>query len=141
MHRFFLALLLPLAVSGRAHAADSESGGIRLYSDICFHEESGDVLGVRIGILNLEEGPYVLYQEAQGGLGQAQIIKIDPRDIANSKITFSIQDGGVSNKFRGSITANRITGRFDSYRAGARGNVVFKLDRVMLPQKGFPDCR
>ncbi len=142
MHRLSLMLLFWATVaSGSANAANPESGGIRLYSDVCYHVETGDVLGTRIAILNLEDGPYVLYQEAQGDLGQAQIVRIDRKDIANSKIIFSIQDDGKSETFRGSITAGGITGRFDDNRTGVFGNAVFKLNRVTLPHKGFPDCR
>jgi hypothetical protein len=142
MRRFSLGLLfLASTASGTVNAANPESGGIRLYSDICYHVEAGDVLGTRIAILNLEDGPYVLYQEAQGDLGQAQIVRVDRKDIANSKLIFSIQDDGKSETFRGSITAERITGRFDDNRTGVLGNAIFKLNRVMLPHRGFPDCR
>lgn len=135
---FFWGLV---AAPGAATATESGKAGFRLYSDFCFHEESGDVLGTRIGLLELEDGPYVMYQEAIGWPGRAQIVQVDRKDITRSKITFSIQDDGKSKTFRGSITAEQIIGRFDDNRTGVRGNTEFKLNRVTLPHKGFPDCR
>lgn len=143
MRRFSLGLFfwVLVAIPGAAAAAGSGEAGLRLYSDYCLHEESGDVLGIRIGILDLEDGPYVVYQEAFGWPGKAQIIKLEKKDFENSKITFSVEGSGGTERFQGVVTAKQITGRFDGHRFGPRGNAVFKLSRVTLPRKGFPACR
>jgi hypothetical protein len=59
-----LAVLGATGMISSGAGAETPRAPFTLYSDACLHRESGDVLGTRIGFLNIRGGLYVFYQAA-----------------------------------------------------------------------------
>lgn len=145
-----LGMLLPAAHLAAAPAAEKLPMGFSLYSDVCLNGQSTDLMGERIGILRLNRGAdlYVLYQEAEGAGFLApedtQFITLDPSkgETIGPAIAFTIEWGGKPDTFHGRITDQVIEGEFSNPRhTNDAGGRVFRLPRVSLRQKGYPDCR
>lgn len=111
-----------------------------LYSDICYHKESGDVLGLRVGVLWL--GPYepfVFVQHGEGDMGQARLAKLDRK---GARISFTITEDGKTHRFSGTISETEIVGRFpDISVEPGRNRTEHRLKRVYDRQLGFASCR
>jgi hypothetical protein len=129
---------LALAV-GRASAAPTP--GFTLYSDVCYHRESGDILGTRIGILKLPEASYLYLQSAQGAFTPPQLIKLEPGDLKDGRLTFStrILLKGPQSSFHGRVTDAALTGTFDN--ALPFDERRLNLRRISPDKKRFPDCK
>lgn len=120
--------------------------GIALYSTACINEQSGDLLGERIGILRLNRGyeTYFFYQEAEGEWQEPQITQLHrgEGDTMGSTISFDVRWGGEKDTFKGTITDKMIVGQFSNpHHTNNSDQREFRLPRVSLNQKGYPDCR
>jgi hypothetical protein len=136
-------------VAGGVHAQVaplSLASGLALYSDACVNEQSGDLLGTRIGILQLNRGHevYFFYQDAEGEWQEPQIIQLHrgEGDVMGSNISFSVRWGDQTDAFHGTVTDKLIVGEFQNPRhTNERDQRQFRLLRVSPDQKGYPDCR
>ena len=139
MSRAALMTFLGLLVAGRASAAPAP--GFTLYSDVCYHRESGDILGTRIGVLKLPEDIYLYLQFAEGEFSPPQLIKLGPNGLKAGQLAFSAQIGakGPASSFRGHITDTALTGAFDNTLPPEERRL--SLRRISPDKKGFPDCR
>jgi hypothetical protein len=125
-----------------AAAPQSEIDSVAVYSDICFHEESGDLLGDRFVLLRFPEAAYVVVHEAIGEVQPAQLAKaIISKN--NSDITFTLfTSEGPPAVFKGKVTEKVLTGIFENGRKNNRtGSSMFSLPRIVGRQKGYPDCK
>jgi hypothetical protein len=129
-----IAIALLLFLAGRAEAQAAER--FTLYSDICYNYESGDIGGVRFGVLRLTDANYVFLQWAEGVLTEPHIVMLDPADLKNGKLVFStpVQDKHVT--FQGRITDTTVTGTL-SYGTAEK----IHLRKISLSQKGFAPCQ
>jgi hypothetical protein len=126
------------------HGASAAEGGVfALYSNVCFHNESGDILGTRMGVLRLGDGPYVFVQWSGGGdMMEAETYKLSPDEFKKGKLTFSVVYGQNRGTFHGTITDKAINGRFDNPTIVSLWNKpLFHLRKVNPQQKGYPVCR
>ncbi|HVZ27081.1 MAG TPA: hypothetical protein VG798_00360 [Rhizomicrobium sp.] len=130
-----VGLLSPL-IAGKAGAADQAVSVF--YSDFCYHEESGDVLGIRIGILNLSDATYVFYQEAEGAPGVPQLFKLKLGAMAGPKFTLRVDENRV---LQGTVTDSAIDAHFNGGYVSSRGEKNLHLERVSDVRKGFRDCK
>lgn len=120
-----ISLLMPSAHAEMPLAL----GTIRIYSSICVHPESADLLGIRIVILRFPAQDYVLFQMAEGELEQPQLYTayFDPQ---SSGIEFQVRFGSSTHvnrineesansggvqiaTYRGAVTDETLTGQFD----------------------------
>lgn len=80
------------------------------YSDMYFHEESGDILGNEIFIINSKKGYYVLYQESEGW---PTVLYLLPLNVKNDRIQFTMPSKyQYMGKFDGKISDLRLEGSF-----------------------------
>jgi len=121
------------------------------YSNICFHEESGDTVGFRVLLVRAypwssgREIFHIIFQDAEGYL---QLPVLGSGSIADGHIWFSIPQPNAQGSeppisFGGEITPEEITGSFDgSGWTDGRGNrLVFHLKReTSVEHRGFSDC-
>ena len=135
--RRIIAILALCVLPATSHAAPEES--FRLYSDICYHAEGGDALGVRIGVIKLTEASYAFLQWSVGYPEEKpQMTVVSASDLKHGKLVFSVQRDGKPTTFRGTITAKALTGTFSpAYEDDPK---PFRLRRVPPQRKGFPDC-
>lgn len=84
MIRIATVLMTVLLVAG---AGAAPATPFTLYSDVCYHRESGDILGTRIGILRLPEGRYLYLQFAEGDFVAPQMIMLVPEDLQGGQLT------------------------------------------------------
>ncbi|HKU64419.1 MAG TPA: hypothetical protein VJQ06_05125 [Rhizomicrobium sp.] len=135
--RRIIAILALCIFPVTSNAAPEES--FRLYSDICFNEEGGDALGVRIGVIKFTEASYAFLQWSSGYPEQKpQMSVVSDPDLKRGKLVFSVQRDGEPTTFRGTITAKALTGAFSPAYPG--DPKVFHLRRVPPLRKGFPNC-
>ncbi|HKX23292.1 MAG TPA: hypothetical protein VJM81_08470 [Rhizorhapis sp.] len=134
--RRIAAILVLCALTSASHAAPEES--FRLYSDICYHVEGGDALGVRIGVIKLSNAPYAFIQWSVGyPEAKLQMTEVSAEDLKRGKLVFSFQRDDKPSTFRGTITAKALTGAFSpAYDDDPK---MFRLRRVS-PQQRFPEC-
>ena len=124
-----------------APGASQEDSSIAVYSDICYHSESGDVLGNRVVVMRFKEADYVLFQMAGGEVGDPQFGKatIDPK---SNEIIFNIP---ISEKatatFKGRMNGQFLTGTFDNGWQNRSGEKAFRLPRIVGRQRSFPECK
>jgi hypothetical protein len=133
-----ILLAMSLAWSGPVSAATAPMV-VRLYSDMCVHPESGDLLGTRIMLLDLNDGPYLIFQEAEGAMGTPEIVRLERGALEGKALNFAV--GPKHSRFHGTLTDREITGRFQDGRLGTAGKAGLRLKRVAKIEKGFPDCR
>ncbi|WP_143271662.1 hypothetical protein [Bradyrhizobium mercantei] len=127
-----------------ANAAPTDDSVAAVYSDVCYHPESGDLLGMRVVLLRLKEGDYVVHQLAEGQLGDPQIgaATVDPKkgDIL-FKVALEGSNGQVMT-FRGKVTAQALTGNFDNsnWTNRKKGEKTLRLPRIVGRQQSYPIC-
>lgn len=142
MKRFF-ALLAAFTMECSGARADLPRGIFTLYSDLCLHRQSGDVLGTRIGFLNIRGGTYIFYQASAGELEAPQIMPLPDGQLAKSQfLRFSAKTFSGTDQFSGVVTPQAIDGNFqgaktDDFGKGGRDMHLPKVD----PQAGLPYCK
>lgn len=141
-----LIFVMSASVASAAPTLPSKAPmGIALYSTACINAQSGDLLGERIGILRLNRGheTYFFYQEAEGEWQEPQIAQLHrgEGEPMGSTVSFDVRRGGEKDTFKGTITDKMIVGQFSNprHRNGFEQR-EFRLPRVSLNQKGYPDC-
>lgn len=137
----FLALIAAIGVAAGGTAAPQLRPGFAFYSDICHHRETGDLIGTRIGVMNLSDGVYVFFQEAEGELDDPQTVKLHSGALTDSELSFQVTEPPGSRTFVGTLSETAIKGRFTDGGVGPTGTGVYNLKRVRLPEKSFPECR
>ena len=134
--RRFAAILLFCLYPGMGNAAQEES--LRIYSDICWNVEGGDALGLRIGLIRLNEGTYAFVQWSVGAPEEKpDMTKVSAEDLNNGKLVFSVLVDEKPAIFRGTLTDKMLSGTFSPARPG--DPKVFRLRRVP-PRYRLPDC-
>ena len=129
--------------SASCMARDEPKYFIRLYSDICFHSESGDLLGTRIIVLRFRDGDYVYFQPAEGMPISPAATKASIADNATDFEFHIVEPNSPSVDFKGKLTDQFLTGRIEyDDRAGKKwlGDPM-QLPRIDNPQDGFPNCK
>jgi hypothetical protein len=133
----FLIGQIPLAV-----AASGKNSEILVYSDVCIHADTGDLLGTRIVLLRFPEGDYVYFQLAEGVMLIPELTKAETREDG-MRIRFRAP--GPKNKlvtFDGQITDKKLTGTFEQEGwKNISGDAMFNLPRVDIGYVGFPLCK
>jgi len=120
-----------------AFAADD--GRIMLYSNICLHGESGDLLGTRLGFLHLADGSYAFYQEVEGWPNKTQMVKLEPEQFQKSRFSFRVDTG---DKVLTEVEGRVVEGAALLSSGGLRNHneKILRLKRVSFPEK-VPACR
>jgi hypothetical protein len=139
VHRI-AAMVLVGILTGSGMVSAATPAGFTLYSDACYHRESGDVLGTRIGILRLPEANYAYVQFAEGEFAPPQMVKLQ---VDAKGISFSAQilAKGPPSVFHGRLTDGALNGEFDDHLQDPSGKTMFVLRKVEIGKKGFPDCK
>lgn len=132
-----IAALMLCLFAGVAQAAAVEPSAFALYSNVCFHQEAGDLMGVRIGVLRLGDANYAFLQWAEGVLTEPHVVTLQPGELRNDRLTFSTSIANKPVTFKGRVTDKLLSGTL-SYGTAERVN----LPRVLSPsKKGVADCR
>lgn len=118
---------------GAASAAES----FAVYSDVCLHRETGDLLGTRIALMRFADATYVFVQIAEGQLEEPLVSEMSGDPARTGRLEFKLADGGTPISFRGKISDGAVIGRFEPTALGR----VFHLRRVRMPETHFPECR
>lgn len=133
-------LLATLISCASPSNATAEAGGanefVVIYSDICFHEEAGDLLGDRFFIIYSEGGALALHQFAEGVHGPPQV---GQARIEGSAIRVDFHDPAGSS-FTGRLTDSELVGRFSPARTDRQGRQVFHLARQRNERARVPSC-
>lgn len=132
----FLWLVVPLSLASPALAATAKQKEmVTIYSNVCYHEESGDLIGELMLILRQYGETYVVYQEAAGILTAPEPIKAK---IEGDRIEIEFPEAspGYVVTFSGKLTDKAITGRF-SYEP----DKVVRLVRQPNVSQGARDCK
>ena len=111
--------------SGAALAAslpNSSAELVTIYSNLCMHSESGDVLGERL-ILIWEDGTpqTVLFQTIAGWPRQSELVSAE---FDGDVLTFALS-GADKATFEGKITPKEVIGSFSDGRQSSFGGKVF----------------
>jgi hypothetical protein len=130
-HTLFLLSCVFPAVCVPALAAPEVAA---FYSNFCYNVEAGDVLGTRIGILNLSDATYVFFQEAEGIPVAPQVLTLKFGAMAGPSFTLRVDKQRV---LRGTITDSVI----DAHYITGYDTSKLHLKRMTIPQKGFADCK
>jgi hypothetical protein len=128
---FFLSSLFIAPVLA-ASAGSQPSEVFALYSNLCLHRQSGDLLGTRVALLRLGDGAYAMYQESEGWPGKPLMVKLDPGLLKKSKLDFQVSmEGGESRIVRGDVTGNVLVLTSGGLRMNEK---ILRLPRVPLPE-------
>lgn len=139
MKRDIAALLLGLALAApiSASAGDVPAPttpfdlrGAATYSTICVHDETGDVLGLRVFVRSPTASPRVVVQFAEGGLG----VPVAARSWTETgRFYFAAPETASSPAVAGEVRKNsvRLTTPYDAIRRLPLRNDLH----------GFPICR
>jgi len=114
-------------------------GVMTLYSNMCLHGESGDLLGTRLGFIHLADGNYAFYQEVEGWPNTTQMIKLEPEQFQKSRFSFRADTGDkvlrdVEGRIVGGVALLSSGGMRD------HNEKILRLKRVSFPEK-VPACR
>ena len=119
-------------------SAQAQVPSMTVYSDICMHEETGDLLGTRVALLKLPDATYVFFQLAEGELSPPVIGKLLQR---GETIAFEVDLYGKTLKFIGTLTNTAITARLSNNGLSPSGSEVFRLPRIRDTTASIPRCR
>ena len=113
--RSAIALVLwPLLVQV-GHTADQVPRVTGFFSDMHYIEDAGDVLGTEIHLVAARGGYRAVIQCAEGGPGVPVVV---PVKVSGQQIEFEIPDQDDNfccpGKFRGTVSKDTLTGKFDS---------------------------
>jgi hypothetical protein len=108
---------------------------VTIYSNVCYHEESGDLIGELILILRQYSETYVVYQEASGILTAPEPIKAK---VDGDRIDIELPEAtpGYVVTFSGKLTDKAIIGRFSN-----APEKVVRLTKQPNVSRGAPDCK
>lgn len=140
MSRFLVCLMLVVLCAAPSRADDDGPTFLHLYSNICINRESGDLHGIRIGILDLADANYVFFQTAESWTQGPQIIQLPARVLSGSKILSAKLQFSVTGEdhkrhvFRGTITDTSIVGDYGV--PDIEGKRERHLDK-MIPSKNY----
>ena len=112
-----------------------------VYSDVCTHADTGDLLGDRVVVLRFFEGDYVFFQTAQGAI-QEPLLGTATIDYKNNDIVFKVSasDKSVAT-FKGKMDGKVLTGKFDNHWTNRSGGELLRLSRIDAGQRDVPECR
>ena len=130
-------LLLMLMPASGAFAMDRLPESFVVYSNVCVHRETGDLLGTRIALLRFSDGAYVLVQSAEGELEAPDTIKLAEDPWKTSRLRFAMT--GSQKIFHGTLSPGALSGNFDEAGLNSLGRPVKALPRSA--EKFFPECR
>ncbi|MDR1074622.1 MAG: hypothetical protein LBL45_13310 [Treponema sp.] len=82
------------------------------YSNLHYHDESGDLLGWEFIIVYAGDGYHVLFQESEG---VPTVLLLLPVTVNGNTIRFTIPRNYGNTQFEGVVTADRLTGTFSNY--------------------------
>lgn len=125
------AILVFLASATAVSAADMVNG-FALYSNVCLHGESGDLLGTRIALLRLADGVYAMYQESEGWPGEPRMVKLDDGQFKKGRLDFTVQIDRQSRVVQGRVTDKALLLTSGGLRNDEK---PLRLDRAPLPEK------
>ena len=113
----FLIFLAAFVTAEYAFSDEKTSGASvtinGVYSDMCFNEEGGDVLGIELHVVYSKSGYYVIYQASEGEPSVPSVIKATIKDRV---IEFLIPEGVIySGKFHGVLKDKGIEGKIEGY--------------------------
>lgn len=136
---FLAGAVLLLSWDG-SQAAEQGVRGVAVYSDICVHPESGDLLGDRVVVMRFVDGDYVLFQTAEGVIAAPQVAKATV-DLRGGDIRFSVLEAEkVIANFKGKMTSSTLTGSFDNGWKNRFGEKMLKLPKINDQLRTFPAC-
>jgi hypothetical protein len=139
MSRILTALLLILLPVGGAVAVEWAPENLAVYSNVCVHRQTGDLLGTRIALLRFADATYVYVQIAEGELETPQVIKLSDDPWKTSHLQFVMMGDGAPRVFRGALSSNALSGNFEEAGLNTIGHPVTRLPRST--EKYFPECR
>ena len=102
------------------------------YSDLCYHQETGDVIGMRVFVRAPRKRPRVVVQFAEGVLMEPVAARAL---ISGRKIAFTVIEGDLPMSFSG-----EFHGRLLILRSNAPESHTERL-HLRTDIAGFPDCR
>jgi len=136
---FYLSAVAILAILASSHEVSAAGySAFTLYSDVCLHQESGDLLGTRLGLLRMVDDTYAFYQLAEGWPGEPQIVKLDEDQLKKSRIDFQASQDGKRFSVQGRIAGNTIVLTAGGLRD--HDEKILRLKKVALPER-VPYCR
>lgn len=99
-----------------------------VYTDMEFHEESGDIAGSEIFLVKSRQGYFVVFQSSEGSPSRPVVV---PARVDGKEIVFELpeKDGDISGVFRGEIYKDSIKGRFMNgvlNKSGSKDFVLYK---------------
>lgn len=152
-----VAVCFLLGVAGASAESVGKREPLRVYSDICLNEQSGDLHGTRIIILRLPEGYYAFFQDEFSVYGHdSQALRfpkpLAPMDLPQPQAAVAIVGDNNSDieilyaepndpknyvHFKGKMTDKMLTGRYTSW-SPSTADVQFP--RVDVWRRNFPRC-
>jgi hypothetical protein len=106
---FVMAVLL----AGEAQAGGYDLKGARVYSNVCYNVEGGDLLGAEVIVRPAGTQPRLLFRRVEGDLGDPVPAR---GDVIGSRVRFSIIEDGGEIHFEGRLNGARMSGYLDGPR-------------------------
>jgi hypothetical protein len=127
------------AVSTRVDAWQPEKDAVLVYSDVCIHGETGDMLGDRVVVLRFADGDYAYIQTAEGVMQPPQISKATISNNVDIKFSVSGPNKAIA-IFRGKLAEDALSGTFTNNWKSRSGTSLFRLPRIVDRQNRLPEC-
>jgi hypothetical protein len=130
-------ILFASALAAAAHA-QAPQAAVALYSDLCYHELAGDILGDRLFLINSFDTCDVVFQPAPGW---TQRPWTGAAKIAGNQIQFEVKSSTAQTEsFSGTISPDEIVGTFASGRTNSKDNKVIHWKRGSAENPRIPTC-
>ncbi|MGH8069041.1 MAG: hypothetical protein ACRERE_28160 [Candidatus Entotheonellia bacterium] len=127
MKQWLVAAAFVMAVVPHALCTTRPARATGIYSNMSFHEESGDVLGIEVFVMRSSKGYFVVFQSSEGAPAVPVVV---PVRIDGKSIEFDLPaECAYAGKFKGTLTEEGITGGFPSGRLGPDGSSLIRLKR------------
>ena len=98
-----------------------------VFSDMAYHEESGDIVGMELFVVNSVKGYHAVVQWSDGTPGVPAVV---PVELSGARIAFELPATfPARGRFSGVLSKEGIVGKFDSDIIGADGTREMTLRR------------
>jgi hypothetical protein len=83
------------------------------YSDMCYNQEGGDILGMEITIVGSREGHFSVFQASEGEPSIPVVVRVIVKD---QEVEMTIPESTIfSGTFKGKVTSNGLRGSIEGY--------------------------
>ena len=125
-----LALGATLTAAQATTSVDTQTGEpAAIYSSVCVHPETGDLLGFRVVVMHFPDTTYIMFQAAEGSMDPPELTEAT---LYGHTVAFALRKS-LRGSFSGTITEKSLRGQLRVASAQEALNLPRQLRIAPIP--------